>query len=165
MIWAVCKEVCTYGSKGAFTNLPNILCGLDCFLQGKVSFQTPLIRQPIPLFISYQNIILVFGQNPLYLRQIQSYIFEFLLIRGVHTISCTKPSYVYDGFTFLSGFFYLGPGRTFKTKVSKATLHIHKRVLKVIVKSSIIIPPSSLIRKLNKQVRQAYYSMFSLFTG
>ena len=146
-------------------NLPNISCGLNCFIREKVFFQTLLTRQSLPLFVSYHNTILVLGRNPLYLRQIQSYIFEFLLIRGVHTISCMKPSYVYDGFTFLSGFFYPGPRRTFKIKVSKATLHIHKRVLKVIVKSSISIPPSALIRKLNKQVRQAYYSMFSLFTG
>lgn len=148
---------------GAFTNLPNILCDLECFLQEKGYFQPQFIRQYPPLFVSCRNTILVFGQNPLQLRQIQSCIFEFLLIRRVHILSYTVPAYVYDGFTLLSDFFYPSSNRGFNTKVSTAAVYIHKRVLKVIVKSSLIIPPSTLIQKLNKQVRQDYYLMFSYF--
>jgi len=78
-------------------------------------------------------------------------------------LSYTVPAYVYDGFTLLSDFFYPSSNRGFNTKVSTAAVYIHKRVLKVIVKSSLIIPPSTLIQKLNKQVRQDYYLMFSYF--
>lgn len=148
---------------GASTNLPNILCDLDYFLSEKGYFQPQFSRQYTPLFVSCRDTLLVLGQNPLQLRQIQSYIFEFILIRRVRLLSYTVPSYVYDGFTFLSNFFYPGLNRDFKVKVSNTTQRIHKRVLKVIVKSSIIVDPSLLIQKLNKQVRQAYYLMFSYF--
>lgn len=96
--------------------------------------------------------MLVLGQNPLQLSQTQSFIFEFFLLRGIHVIPRTMPVYVYDGFIFVSGFFYPGPSRVFMARVSKSTLSAHKRVLKVIVKSSILISPSILIQKLNKQI-------------
>lgn len=116
-----------------------------------------------PLFVNYLNTILVLGQNPLHISQTQSFIFEFFLLRGIHVLPCMTPVYVYDGFTYGSGFFYPGPSRAFMVKVSNATLYAHMRVLKVLVKSSIFLPPTMLIQKLNKQVRQACYLMYSLF--